>query len=121
MSINICSVRTVGGNGEMRIDQMVTDILLQSYELGSSRLRLFLRWLEHHSSAMRKSEVSLLAMRASDKASTYDALKKALKMWFAYLPESGWFWEYQLILREIYWWRLLDESSLVRMLRDDED
>ena len=119
--MNIRSVRTVGGNGEMRIDQMVTDIVLQSYELDASRLRLFLRWLEHHSSAMRKSEVSLQAMWASDKASTYYALKKTLMMWFAYLPESGWLWKYQLIIREIHWWRLLDEPSLVRMQRDDED
>jgi len=50
-----------------------------------------------------------------------DVLKNALKMSFESLPESGWLWEYQLILTEINWWRFLDEQSLIRILKDGEE
>ncbi len=103
------------------IDQMVTDISLQTNQLDACRLRLFLRWLKSHSSEVRKTEGTLVEARAPNKPRACERLKDALKLWFESLPESGWLWEYQLILTEINWWRFLDEQSLVRILKDDEE
>ena len=106
---------------QMLIDQMVTDISQQTNQLDACRFRLFLRWLKSHSSEVRKTQGTLVEARAPDKPHACEFLKDALKMWFESLPESGWIWEYQLILTEINWWRFLDEQSLVRILKDDKE
>ena len=111
----------VVGFPQMLIDQMVTDISMQTNMLDACRLRLFLRWLKSHSSAVRKTEGTLVEARAPDKPRACEALKATLKLWFESLPESGWIWEYQLILTEISWWRFLDEQSLIRILKDGEE
>jgi hypothetical protein len=104
MVVFLRDVRTVESSRvvQMLIDQVATDISLQSCELGTCHLRLFLQWLKRHSSVVRKSEGNLLVVQASDNVGTCDVLKKVLLMWFASLLESGWFWKYQLLLMEIH-------------------
>jgi hypothetical protein len=87
------------------IDQMASDVARLSFQLESSRLRLFLEWLVSHSSKVRAN--GLARLETNDRKQ----LETNLKMWLQSLPVTGLLWEYRLLLDEIAWWRDLDPAS----------
>lgn len=103
------------------INQMVSYVSVQAAKLDEIRLQMFLKWLKSHSSAVRNAEQILIEVDARNKEHINDHLKNGLKIWFESLPAVGLLWEYQLILTEIHWWRALDERSLARILKADDE
>jgi len=109
------------------IEQMAADISSQALRLDDVRLKLFLDWLNAHSSKVKAatdSEAQSLQLDQADIASIReekmkDRLKAALKTWFESLPLQGMLWEYHLILDEIAWWRGLDARRLTMILRSE--
>lgn len=90
------------------IEQMVSDLSTQAFQLEERRLRLFLNWLMDHSSDMK---VSLGVFEpGSGDADMQERFRAALKTWLQSLPAQGLLWEYQTITGEIRWWHDLDPS-----------
>ncbi len=84
------------------IVHIVAGIAAQTALLDDERRRMFLKWLQaHHASVAPLSD---------------GTLKEHLATWLEGLPEDGIFWEYQLILSEIIWWRTLNEASLSALM-----
>ena len=95
---------------EVLIEQMVSDLSTQAFQLEDRRLRLFLNWLMDHSSDMK---VSLGAIDTGLKdADMRERFWSALKTWLQSLPAQGLLWEYRTITGEIGWWRDLDPFRL---------
>jgi hypothetical protein len=103
------------------IDQMVLYILAQVARLDQVRFQMFLKWLKSHSYQVRNAEQDPIDVEARNKEHIDDHLKNSLKIWFESLPVLGLLWEYQLILTEIRWWCSLDERSLGRILKSDDE
>ncbi len=103
------------------IDQMVLCILAQAARLDQVRFQMFLKWLRSHSYQVRNPEQDPIDVEARNKEHIDRHLKNSLKTWFESLPVLGLLWEYQLILTEIRWWRSLDERSLGRILKADNE
>lgn len=95
---------------DVLIEQMVSDLSIQVFQLEERRLRLFLNWLMDHSSEMK---VSLGAFEpGSGDADMQERFQSALKTWLQSLPAQGLLWEYRAITGEIGWWRDLDPFRL---------
>jgi hypothetical protein len=105
---------------EILIDTMVSYISFQADKLDDCRLQLFLKWLRSHSSAVRNAEQALVEIRPENQVQI-GSLRNSLKTWFESFSVSGLLWEYQLILTEIRWWRALDEPSLAKILKEDDE
>ena len=93
---------------DVLIDQMVSDLSTQAFQLEDRRLRLFLNWLRDHSSEM-KGSLGKFDTGLKD-ADMHERFRSALKTWLQSLPAQGLLWEYQIITGEIQWWRDLDPS-----------
>ena len=92
---------------DVLIEQMVSDLSTQAFQLENHRLRLFLNWLMDHSSEMKGS----LGAFEPD-ADMQERFRSALKTWLLSLPAQGLLWEYQTMTGEIRWWRDLDPFRL---------
>lgn len=99
---------------QVSVSQIATQIVAQAISLESSRKRLFLKWLQAHSSqagGVKQSRPEITTVTQNEES--FEArLKKALMIWFESLPTTGVLWEYRLILSELAWWRALDGESL---------
>lgn len=101
------------------IEQMVSDLSTQAFQLEERRLRLFLNWLMDHSSEMK---VSLGTFDTSLKhTDMQERFRSGLKTWLQSLPVQGLLWEYQAITGEIRWWRDLDPSRWKMIVRSDAE
>lgn len=101
------------------IEQMVSDLSTQAFQLEECRLRLFLNWLMDHSSEMK---VSLGTFNTCQKdADMQERFQSALKSWLQSMPVQGLLWEYQTIIGEIRWWRDLDPSRWKLIVRSDTE
>lgn len=95
---------------DVLIEQMVSDLATQAFQLDNHRLRLFLNWLMDHSSEMK---VSLGTFEpGSGDTDMQESFRSALKIWLQSLPAQGLLWEYQTMTGEIRWWRDLDPFRL---------
>lgn len=107
------------------IEQMAADISSQAISLDDVRLKLFMEWLNAHSSKVKvdpESKAQLFQLGQVDVASIREEqmkerLKAGLQTWFESLPVQGMLWEYHLILDEIAWWRDLDARRLGMILK----
>jgi len=90
------------------IEQMVSDLSTQAFQLEERRLRLFLNWVMDHGSEM-KGALGTFEPGPGD-ADMQEHFRSALKTWLQSLPTQGLLWEYQTITGEIQWWRDLDPS-----------
>lgn len=90
------------------IEQMVSDLSTQAFQLEDRRLRLFMNWLMDHSSDM-KASLGAIDTGLKD-ADMQERFRSALKTWLQSLPAQGLLWEYQTITGEIRWWRDLNPS-----------
>jgi hypothetical protein len=107
------------------IEQMVLDISLQAFRLDSIRLRLFLEWLNAHTSQINIATPAAhhpqqpSQMIAIVDENLEERFTNSLRTWFSSLSMQGSLWEYHLILDEIIWWRELDAQRL-KMLSTPE-
>lgn len=90
------------------IEQMVSELSTQAFQLEERRLRLFLNWLMDYSHEMKGSLGGFDAGPGS--ADGQERFQSALKTWLQSLPVQRLLWEYQTITGEIRWWRDLDPS-----------
>lgn len=102
---------------DVLIEQMVSDLSTQAFQLEERRLRLFLNWLMDHSSEM-KGSLGTFEPGSGD-ADMQERFRSALKTWLQSLPAQGLLWEYQTITGEIHWWRDLDPSRWKMIVRSD--
>ena len=93
---------------DVLIEQMVSDLSTQAFQLEDRRLQLFLNWLMDHSSEM-KGSLGKFEPDYGD-ADMQEGFRLALKIWLQSLPAQVLLWEYQTITGEIQWWRDLDPS-----------
>lgn len=102
---------------DVLIEQMVSDLSTQAFQLEERRLRLFLNWLMDHSSEMK---VSLGTLEPGLKGENMqERFRSALKTWLQSLPAQGLLWEYQTITGEIHWWRDLDPSRWKMIIKTE--
>lgn len=102
---------------DVLIEQMVSDLSTQTFQLEERRLRLFLNWLMDHSSEM-KGSIETFASGSGD-ADMQERFRSALKTWLQSLPVQGLLWEYQTITGEIHWWRDLDPSRWKMIIKTE--
>jgi hypothetical protein len=102
---------------DVLIEQMVSDLSTQAFQLEERHLRLFLNWLMDHSSEMKGS----LGTFEPDLKGTdlQERFRSALKSWLQSLPPQGLLWEYQTITGEIQWWRDLDPSRWKMIIKTE--
>ena len=106
-------------NMHVLIEQMVTEISTQTFQLEDRRLRLFLNWLMDHSCEMK---VSLGPFEPGSRdTDMQERFRTALKTWLQSLPAQGLLWEYQTITGEIGWWRDLDPSRWKLIIKTEEE
>ena len=99
------------------IEQMVSDISTQIFQLDDRRLRLFLNWLTAHSSKVKATARLVIdQLRGRDIEKRFNS---ALKAWLESLPTEGMLWEYRIIMDEIAWWRNLDPQRM-KMIVESE-
>ena len=104
-------------NLDILIEQMVSDLSKQAFQLEERRLQLFLNWLMDHSSEMK---VSLGKFEpGSGDVDMQERFRSALKTWLQSLPTQGLLWEYQTITGEIQWWRDLDPSRWKMIIKTE--
>jgi hypothetical protein len=87
------------------IEQIVKEIVLGAGELDPVRRRMFLIWLESHTSQVRCTGDDGYA----------DCLTEKLINWLGALSVAGVLWEYRLVLGEIEWWSELEQATIERM------
>lgn len=102
------------GDTQLSISQIAAQIVTQAASLNSVRQKLFLEWLQAHSSQVGCADRCQAEMTPANQhvESFWNRLKSALMIWFESLPTAGVLWEYRLILSELAWWRALDGESL---------
>lgn len=102
---------------EILIEQMVLEISTQAFQLDDDRLPLFLNWLIAHSGVVRNAiQLEIAALKRAD---AQKQCKSALQSWLGSLPAQGLLWEYRVILDEIAWWRDLDRSRLLMIMKSE--
>ncbi len=109
------------------IEQMAADISSRALRLDDVRLKLFMEWLNAHSSEVKvatESKAQLFQLGQVDVASIREEqmkerFKAGLQTWFESLPMQRMLWEYHLFLDEIAWWRDLDARRLAMILKDE--
>ena len=106
------------------LDQMTANISRQALRLDDVRLRLFLNWLNAHSSKVQTAltlgqtliQMDGVLLRHGDFA---ERLRAGLKTWLESLPIQALLWEYHLILDEIAWWHNLEVHRLKMILKSE--
>lgn len=106
---------------DVLIEQMVSDIGTQAWQLEDLRLRMFLNWLMAHCSELKVPLGNALdadpaLLRGAQMQERFQA---AFKTWLESLPIQGLLWEYKTISAEIAWWRDLDPVRL-KMIAESE-
>ena len=99
---------------QISVSQIAAQIVAQATSLNSVRRKLFLEWLQAHSSrvgCVEQCQDEITAANQNEK-SFESHWKKALMVWLESLSAAGALWEYRLILSELAWWRALDGQSL---------
>jgi len=104
---------------DVLIEQMVSDLSTQAFQLEDRRLRLFLNWLMDHSSEM-KGSIGRIDPGLRE-AEIHEHFQSALKTWLQSLSAQGLLWEYQTITAEICWWRNLDPFRLKMVPKTEEE
>ena len=102
---------------DVLIEQMVSDLSTQTFQLEERRLRLFLNWLMDHGSEM-KGSLGAFEPGSGD-ADMQVRFQSALKTWLQSLPAQGLLWEYRTITGEIHWWRDLDPSRWKMIIKTE--
>ena len=87
------------------IEQIVHEIVSGAGELDPVRRRMFLIWLESHTSQVRC---------AGDDGDV-DCLAEKLAPWLGAMSVAGVLWEYRLVVGEIEWWSELEQAAIERM------
>ena len=87
------------------IEQIVKEIVSGAGELDPVRQRMFLVWLESHTSQVGCAGDDGYA----------DCLAKKLTAWLGAMSVTGVLWEYRLVLGEIEWWSELEQAAFERM------
>ena len=87
------------------IEQIVKEIVSGAGELDPVRRRMFLIWLESHTSQVRC---------AGDDGHA-GCLAVKLSTWLGAMSVAGVLWEYRLVLGEIEWWSELEQAAIERM------
>jgi len=87
------------------IDQIVHEIVSGAGELDPVRRRMFLIWLDDHT-----SQVSC----AGDDGYA-GCLAEKLTEWLGAMGVAGVLWEYRLVVGEIEWWSGLEQAAIERM------
>ena len=87
------------------IEQIVKEVVSGAGELDPVRRRMFLIWLESHTSQVRCTGDSEYA----------DCLAEKLAPWLGAMSVAGVLWEYRLVLGEIEWWSELEQAAIERM------
>ena len=88
------------------IEQIIKEIVSGAGELDHVRRRMFLIWLESHTSQMRCT---------SDDDGHVECLVKKLTTWLGSMGVAGVLWEYRLVIGEIEWWSELEQAAIERM------
>lgn len=106
---------------DVLIEQMVSEIGTQAWQLDVPRLRMFLDWLMSHSSEMKglvgkvmDTDPALLRTIGGQ-----EQFQSALTTWLPSLPVQGLLWEYQTIIGEIRWWHDLDPSRWKMIIKTE--
>ena len=89
-------------DGNLSSSDKVQNIFSQFKLLDGRRQFMFREWLFNHSCTLNRAQ----------------NFQSGLTVWLEAMPIETAQWEYQLILDEIDWWRVLDERTLGRMLLD---
>lgn len=103
------------------IEQMVSDIGMQVYQLDDLRLQMFLNWLAAHAGGMKISIGNVIDMHSAvlRGIEMQERFKAALKTWLESLPAQGLLWEYRTISAEIGWWHNLDPFRLQAIVKSE--
>ena len=88
------------------IEQIVHEIISSVGELDHVRRRMFLIWLDDHTSQVRCT---------GDDDVYVDCLAEKLSIWLGAMSVAGVLWEYRLVLGEIEWWSELEQAAIERM------
>lgn len=88
------------------IEQIVHEIVSGAGELDPVRRRMFLIWLESHTSQVRCT---------GDDDVYVECLVKKLSPWLGAMSVAGILWEYRLVMGEIEWWSGLEKAAIERM------
>ena len=89
------------------IEQIVHEIVSGVGELDPVRRRMFLIWLESHT-----SQVS-----CPGEEGYTECLAEKLSPWLGAMGVAGVLWEYRLVIGEIEWWSELEQAAIERMER----
>ena len=87
------------------IEQIVMEIVSGAGELDPVRRRMFLIWLESHTSQV--------GCRGDNGYA--GCLTEKLTVWLGAMSVAGILWEYRLVLGEIEWWSELEQAAIERM------
>ena len=87
------------------IEQIVHEIFSGAGELDPVRRRMFLIWLDDHTSQVRCTGDDGYANCLAEKLST----------WLGGMSVAGVLWEYRLVIGEIEWWSELEQAAIERM------
>jgi hypothetical protein len=87
------------------MEQIVKEIVAGVGELDSVRRRMFLIWLESHTSHVR----------CVAEEGYPEFLAEKLAAWLGTLGVAGSLFEYRLVMSEIEWWHSLEGAALDRM------
>ena len=87
------------------IEQILKEIVSGAGELDPVRRRMFLIWLESHTSQVHCAGDDGYA----------DCLAEKLTIWLGSMSVAGVLWEYRLVLGEIEWWSELEQATIERM------
>jgi hypothetical protein len=87
------------------IEQIVKEIVSGAGELDPVRRRMFLIWLESHTSHVC----------CTGDEGYVDCLTEKLSTWLGEMTVAGILWEYRLVLGEIEWWSTLEQAAIERM------
>jgi hypothetical protein len=87
------------------IEQILKVIVSGAGELDPVRRRMFLIWLESHTSQVRCTGDDGYAKCLAEK----------LPPWLGAMSVAGILWEYRLVMGEIEWWSGLEKAAIERM------
>lgn len=84
------------------VAEIIADLLARTTVLENRRHQSFFKWLQAH--------------HQNDRAISQENLGECLTRWFELLSPANVLRENSLILREISWWRDLDQRHLARII-----
>lgn len=99
---------------DVLIEQMVSEIGTEAWQLDVPRLRMFLNWIMSHGSEMKDLVGNVMDADPAllQNAEGREQFQSALQIWLQSLPVQGLLWEYRTITGEIGWLCDLDPVQL---------